>query len=296
LQLSAITDEISADLDMALRVCDSLGVGTIELRSVDGCNLVHHDPATLRRVRSAIRGGGFRCTVIDTPFLKEAAVGAPVTEDEWAAFRRGLSAAAELGATTVRVFAGARQDPPNGSIAWAADVLAEAVELAGQAGVRVALEIEFACAVATGLEAAALLRALGAGPGANGALGAGSGATGDLNARSGDTSDSRLGIVWDPGNEARFAGTAPSREGYQAVRDRIVHVHVKDVDASGRWTRVGDGIADWRGELRRLSADGYDGLLSLETHYSLPSGGAVAATRECAAALRELAEREGIAL
>jgi sugar phosphate isomerase/epimerase len=269
LQLSAITDEISADLDTALRVCDSLGLETIELRTVEGCNLVHHDGAALRRMRSAIRGGGFHCAVIDTPFLKEAVAGTAVSDDEWAALRRGLSAAADFGATTVRVFAGARQDQSNGALGWAADVLAEAIAPADEAGLRLALEIEFACAVATGLEAAMVLDQLPAGA---------------------------LGIVWDPGNEARFAGAAPSREGYEALRDAIVHVHVKDVDASGRWTRVGDGIADWGGELRRLAADGYDGLLSLETHYSLPSGGLVAATRECAAALRELADREGIAL
>jgi L-ribulose-5-phosphate 3-epimerase len=268
-RLSAITDEISADLATALRVCDSLGVQTIELRTVDGCNLVHHDDTTLRRMRAAIQGGGFRCAVIDTPFLKETTVGAPVSEDEWTAFRRGLAAAAEFGATTVRVFSGARPASPNGSFGWAAETLAEATQLADEAGLHVALEIEFACAAATGLEAGALLDALPAGD---------------------------LGIVWDPGNEARFAGAAAGPESYAAVRDRIVHVHVKDVDASGRWTRVGDGIVDWPGELRRLAADGYDGLLSLETHYSLASGGLVAATRECAGALRELADREGIAL
>jgi L-ribulose-5-phosphate 3-epimerase len=148
-------------------------------------------------------------------------------------------------------------------------MLARAVELGAEAGVRVALEIEWECAVATRSEAAEVLGAM---------------------------ATDGLGIVWDPGNEARLTGAASPPDGEAAVRERIVHVHVKDVDERGEWARVGSGLVDWRGELRRLAADGYDGLLSLETHYSLPDGGLPAATRESAAALRELAAGEGIAL
>jgi L-ribulose-5-phosphate 3-epimerase len=292
MRLAAITDEISQDLDVALRVCESLGVETVELRTIDGAQLVEHDPATVRRIGSAIRGGGFDCAVIDTPFLKAAPVGEEVSEAEWATLRRGLELAAELGAMTVRVFSGARPEPlsrgaaagsdaaPRDALAaareaapvdarWTADVLARAVELADEAGARVALEIEWECAVATRSEAADVLAAMPA---------------------------DGLGIVWDPGNEGRFTGAATAPEGDAAVRHRIVHVHVKDVDDRGEWTRVGSGLVDWRGELRRLAADGYDGLLSLETHYSLQDGGLPAATRESAAALRELAADEGIAL
>jgi L-ribulose-5-phosphate 3-epimerase len=269
MRLAAITDEISQDLGVALRVCESLGVETVELRTIDGAQLVEHDAATVRRIGSAIRGGGFGCAVIDTPFLKAAPVGQDVSEAEWTTLRRGLELAVELGAGTVRVFGGARQDPLPATTRWTADVLAGAVDLADEAGVRVALEIEWECAVATREEAADVLGAMPAGG---------------------------LGIVWDPGNEGRFTGAATRPDGDAAVRDRIVHVHVKDVDERGEWTRVGSGLVDWRGELRRLAADGYDGLLSLETHYSLQDGGLPAATRESAAALRELAADEGVAL
>ena len=279
MRLSAITDEISQDLDAALRVCESLGVETVELRTVDGAQLVDHDPATVRRVRSAIRGGGFGCAVIDTPFLKTAPVGEDVSEAEWATLRRGLELAAEFGAGTVRVFAGARprrsargaasRGSPSFDARWTADPLARAVALAAEHGVRVALEIEWECAVATRDEAAALLAAMPA---------------------------DGLGIVWDPGNEARFIGGAPQTDVEASVRDRIVHVHVKDVDARGQWTRPGNGLVDWRAELRNIAAASYDGLLSLETHYSLPDGGLPAATCESAAALRALAAAEGIAL
>jgi L-ribulose-5-phosphate 3-epimerase len=289
-RLSAITDEISQDLDTALRVCESLGIETVELRTVDGAQLVEHDTATVHRIASALRGGGFGCEVVDTPFLKAAPVGEEVGEAEWATLRRGVELAAELGARTVRVFGGARSgqsaggrssaptEPPRAAAApaappptarWTADALARAVELADGAGVRVALEIEWECAVATRDEAAQVLAAMPA---------------------------DGLGIVWDPGNEARFAGAAPPHDVDATVGQRVVHVHVKDVDGRGDWTRVGGGLVDWRAELRLLAAHGYEGLLSLETHYQLPDGGLPAATRESAAALKALAAEEGIAL
>jgi sugar phosphate isomerase/epimerase len=267
-RLSAITDEISQDLDTALRVCESLGIETVELRTVDGAQLVEHDTASVHRIASALRAGGLGCEVVDTPFLKAAPVGEQVSDAEWATLGRGLELAAELGARTVRVFGGARPEQQRGA-GWTADVLARAVELADAAGLRVALEIEWECAVATRDEAAQVLAAM---------------------------PDDGLGIVWDPGNEARFAKAAPPDDVDARVGRRIVHVHVKDVDDRGEWTRIGDGLVDWRAELRRLAADGYDGLLSLETHYQLPDGGLPAATRESAAALRALAAEEGLAL
>jgi L-ribulose-5-phosphate 3-epimerase len=272
-RLAAITDEISQDLDTALRVCESLGVESVELRTVEGTQLVEHDAATVRRIRSAIRSGGFGCAVVDTPFLKTAPLGEAVSDAEWTTLRRGVELAAELGAGIVRVFGGARPPgaagtaPPDAP--WTADALARAVEIASGAGIRLALEIEWECAVATRAEAAAVVAAMPA---------------------------DGLGIVWDPGNEARFAGAAPPDGVDSTVAQRIVHVHVKDADANGDWTRVGGGLVDWGAELRTLAAAGYDGLLSLETHYQLPQGGLPAATRESAAALRAIAAEEGIAL
>ncbi len=271
MRLAAITDEISQDLDTALRVCESLGVSTVELRTVEGAQLVEHDAAAVRRIGSAIRGGGFGCAVVDTPFLKTAPVGEQVSEAEWTTVRRGVELAAELGAGIVRVFGGARPPSAAGTAhaRWTADALARAADLASAAGVRLALEIEWECAVATRDEAAEVIGAMPA---------------------------DGIGIVWDPGNEARLASAAPPDGVDPTVAERIVHVHVKDVDPRGAWTRVGDGLVDWGAELRTLAAAGYDGLLSLETHYQLAQGGLPAATRESAAALRAIAAEEGIAL
>jgi sugar phosphate isomerase/epimerase len=59
---------------------------------------------------------------------------------------------------------------------------------------------------------------------------------------------------------------------------------------------MGTGIIDYPGQFRALAEDGYEGLLSLETHYETPDGGAEKATRESLAVIRELCEEAGIRL
>jgi sugar phosphate isomerase/epimerase len=88
----------------------------------------------------------------------------------------------------------------------------------------------------------------------------------------------------------------PFPGGYEQVRDRVVHVHLKDADESGNWTKMGTGVIDYAGQFRALAEDGYSGLLSLETHYEAPDGGAEKATRESLAEIRNLCEAAGIRL
>ena len=257
MRLSVITDEIDPRLDRALAVCEALGIATVELRVVDGHQLVEHDDAGLRRVRTALDGGGFDCRVVDTPFLKQhvPTVDEPVLE-------RGLAAAQALGAGWLRVFSGLRDGAPADVGPWLAAALTAAAERARQAGVRLALEIEHVCNVATSEEARRALDAAAC---------------------------DDLGVVWDPGNEARFLGRPPEAAAFALVRDAVVHVHVKDVDAQGDWVLLGTGIADWPARLDELRDAGYDGLLAVETHYADPDGGPAAATRATVAALRRLA-------
>ncbi len=147
-------------------------------------------------------------------------------------------------------------------------MLAEAVERTQEAGLKLALENEHECNVGTGAEARPVL---------------------DL------IPSPSFGLVWDPGNEAMM-GSEPFPGGYSHVRGRVTHVHLKDVDDEGSWTKVGTGIIDYSGQLRALAEDAYAGALSLETHYEIPGGGLGGATRESIAAIRALCERAGVEL
>ncbi|MGF1646469.1 MAG: sugar phosphate isomerase/epimerase family protein [Kineosporiaceae bacterium] len=282
MRLCVITDEISPDFDTALDVSDELGIRTVEIRTVDGASAVAHDDATVRSWRQRLDDRGIDVAAFASPFLKSHlrdgdAAGAPgpthgappaTRAEQWGVLERSFEVAHLLGAPLVRTFSFWRLPDPAAVRDEIVDVLAEAAGRAEAAGLELGLENEHACNLATGAEAAwALDRII----------------------------SPAFGLIWDPGNEAALDST-PYPDGYAHVRGRVRHVQVKDRSPDGRWTRVGTGVVDWEGQVRALAADGYPGLLSLETHYDTPDGGRAGATRESAAALRDLCARAGVEL
>jgi sugar phosphate isomerase/epimerase len=161
----------------------------------------------------------------------------------------------------VRAFGYWREPDPSAALADLGRVLRDATARAHAAGITLALENEHECNVATAAEARRALHA----------------------------SDSpELRLIWDPGNAAMLDPAAWSGlGGLDTIVDRVAHVHVKDVSPAGEWTKVGDGIVDFRAQLDCLAHAGYNGYLSFETHYVRDGSGELA-TRDCIAALRSL--------
>jgi sugar phosphate isomerase/epimerase len=88
----------------------------------------------------------------------------------------------------------------------------------------------------------------------------------------------------------------PFPYGYERVRNRIHHVHLKDPVAIAEgtaFTRIGQGAIDYVGQFRALERDRYDGVLSIETHYRI-DGALEPATRECIAGVHEVATAAGM--
>jgi sugar phosphate isomerase/epimerase len=280
MRLSVITDEISNNLDHALDVCESMGVRTVELRVVGDTNVVSHDEESLARVKALLDRRGIDVCAIAAPLFKchlhgdgaprgdtHSAVPAS-REEQWDLLERSFEVARLMGTDLVRAFSFWRVPDPREVREEVAAALAEAAGRAEEAGIRLALENEHECNVGTGEEAGWMLARI---------------------------PSPAFGTIWDPGNEACM-GSSPYPEGYRRVRGRVFHVHLKDVDAGGEWTKVGAGVIDYPGQLRELAESGYAGALSLETHYAIPDGGAEGATRESVEALRALCDEAGVEL
>jgi sugar phosphate isomerase/epimerase len=279
-RLGIITDEISQDLDHALDVCADLDVRTVELRAVDDQNIVAHTDERIAAIKARLDARGFDVCGIASPFLKVHLHGdgpaqgnthsaAEVSrEDQWAVLDRSFAVARLFGAPLVRAFSFWRVPDPTAVRDEVLGVLAEAARRTEAAGLTLGIENEHACNVATGAETGWMLERI---------------------------PSPAFAVIWDPGNEAAL-GSAPFPGGYAHVRGRIAHVHLKDLDARGRWGKMGTGVVDYLGQLRALAADGYDGVLSLETHYATPDGGREGASRESLAAIRTLCERAGVPL
>lgn len=281
-RIGVITDEISEDLEHALAVCSELGIRDIELRSIWNTSIVEMSDDDLGRVERLLVDGGFNVCGIASPFLKchvsgegEAAgrthsASASTRDDQWDILGRSLQVANQLDAPMVRAFSFWRVEDPTSVRDDLLEVLREATIRTKAAGKLLGLENEFACNVATGEEAGWYLERI---------------------------DDPTLGIIWDPGNVAAL-GVQPSADDFRHVRDRIHHVHVKDavsLSLDDGFTVIGQGIVGWDEQCRLLKDAGYDGVLSLENHFSL-DGDKAAATRACTSALREIATGAGLSV
>ena len=304
------TDEISQDLEHALDVAEEFGVRTVELRGVWGRGITEQPDDEVETIRRIVQARGFSVASIATGFFKcdlpgfaarEAGAAregkdqesAEATiEQHLAMLRRGVELCSIFEAPVVRGFAfwrpvrqsaGLERDPGGQTNRHLREAdlppeireamlarFAEPARMVESAGVVFGLENEHGCGVGRGDEAARFIAAVGS---------------------------PNVRATWDPGN-AFFAGEVPYPGGYQRVRECVAHVHVKDaiVDpetGKARWTLMGAGEIDWAGQFAALIEDGYDGAVSLETHYTPPGGTRQEGSRQCLPAMMELLRRAG---
>ena len=75
-------------------------------------------------------------------------------------------------------------------------------------------------------------------------------------------------------------------------------MHVKDAvlgpDGSSVWKPIGAGNVDYPGQMKALADDGYDGVVSLETHYKPEHGTAEQGSRESFAGLQAILAEQRI--
>ncbi len=269
-KLGIITDEITEKLDQALDFISSYSLKYCELRGVWQKNIMNLSQEELSRAKGLIEQHHLLVSDIGSPVFKynlPEMTARPEKRDTFHAsftdqdsddlLRRSFDLARFLGTDKVRIFSYWRVDHPEKAYPHVRDRLAEAAALAAQNKIILVLENEHECNIGTGRELGRILR---------------------------DVNSPHLRGNWDPGNAAML-GETPSPDGYREVRGLFAHVHIKDVRKEARtgklsWAPVGGGFIDWLGQIRALRQDGYEGTMSLETHYRRPDGNTVESTRE----------------
>ncbi len=280
MRLSCITDEISQDLGSALRVMAEYGIVDAELRNVYGRYIVDADDSELVIVERDLARAGMRVCCLDTPLFKcdldpSTGVGVGAThgagdrtlEDQMGLLQHSIDLCRRFDTRLIRIFSFWRRGPLTPALEERiAEALSRPCQVAERAGVTLLLENEHACTLGTGAETARMVERIGS---------------------------PALKMLWDPGN-AYMAGETPFPAGWAAVAGHVAHVHVKDARAvSGgppEWACVGDGDIDYPGQFAALRAAGYDGVVSLETHWR-GAGDPEASSRACLAALGSLVDR-----
>jgi sugar phosphate isomerase/epimerase len=280
-----ITDEISQDLSSAIAMASYFRLDGIEVRSLWGERVDQLSSADLDRVAGLAHDAGLCVAAIAAPCFKCDLGSAEQYREHIGILLSAIRAAHALGTPLVRMFTFWKDRPLDQAYADVLAAFSEPIRIAEGEGITLAVENEASAFIATGEQTARLLTDLGT---------------------------PTVQAIWDPGNA--YYDVLRERAypvGYEAVRDRIVHVHLKDCATNPEtgkleWVVLGTGEIDIRGQLAALVADGYDGFVSLETHYRpkklpeaalrLPSGKAFSelgaqATFECLAAWDSMLDR-----
>ena len=279
--IAAITDEFSPDLDAALGGMADVGMTGAELRVIDGRNMIELTDEEVDQVRAKVEARGMSVVALASPLLKcvlpnsppldtrvqHDVFGSPYNfEDQPRLTRRAFEIAERLGTRIIRVFSYWRTVEPDACFDAAASALHALAEEAAKRDLVIGLENEHACNAGTGAETSRLLQRL---------------------------DHPALKVVWDPAN-ASILGEKPFPDGYaQVAAARIAHVHAKDCDVKDHkpiWGAVGEMSVGWKGQLDALRRDGYRGWISLETHWTGPSGDKFEASTICGRNLKWLVD------
>ena len=257
MKLSCFTDEISQDLEHALDVMREYGVEGAELRGIWDKNIGSLADAEANEAKKLLDDKGIACSCIGSPLLKcelyksgGEKIMQETREQQAKLLERCIRMAEIFETDVIRVFSFWERGDMTPEVEDAiVQALAEMAEAAAKTGKILALEGEPSCYVRTSAEIARILDRL---------------------------NFPNMKAAWDPSNGFCVGEALPYPEGYELLRNRIAHIHIKDcmrlLNGSVRLAVIGEGEIDYAGLFAALLRDGYKGYVSLETHYT-PLGG-----------------------
>lgn len=243
MELAILSDEISLNLEESLRVGAELGFRKYEIRCLDDYEhrVPNFRPGRFERLLEEVQNGTIEVSAVTPGTFKIH----PSDTDSLRAqlediLPRACEMARQLRSPRLITFGFLRESGIDAAAIL--PLLKEAADIAADHGLLLAVENEPGFYCDTGVNTAAVIRAL------------------DLD---------HVGINWDPAN-AVVSGETEFPIGYEAVLPYLSNVHIKDAVPipPDKWENrlIGDGDVDWLAQLRRLVADKPVEHLTLETH------------------------------
>ncbi len=272
-----ITDEISQEFQVAVDMAKEFGLDAVEIRSVWEKGPHELEKDDIAKIKDILKGTGLAVCGIGAPFFKCDID----SQEEYAAhieiLKRCISLAKELDTKVIRGFTFWKKEGATFE-EYLDKIVAkfeEPVKLVEAAGVILAIEFDPGVFATNARKVAMVLEKI---------------------------DSPNVKALWDPGNDIWDPdGEIPFPDGYNYIKDHMVHMHLKDARKNVETGKVdgvpvGEGEVDYIGQFKQLIEDGYEGYVSLETHYrpkvdipeelmALPKGGAFSylgdiATRE----------------
>ncbi|MDE3056487.1 MAG: sugar phosphate isomerase/epimerase [Bacteroidota bacterium] len=245
LSIGIVSDEIVLDIRDAVSLGMSWGISLYEIRSAPSGRIPFFSPRDIAAVMHARSELGIAITALSPGIFKHPLSRTTEIEHELTVvLPNTIEAAHQFGAPLVIVFGFQRENnEPRENIHRAVEVLSRAALLARRAGIILAVENEPGCWCDSGSATAHIIH---------------------------EVSSPALRANWDPCN-AFGTEEFPVPDGYEAIKNVVANVHVKDTrkGALVECLPVGEGVIDWKGQLAALIRDGHISHVTIETH-SLP--------------------------
>jgi sugar phosphate isomerase/epimerase len=263
--IGVVTDEISDDLEEAIEIAKSWELEHIELHKIWGKNICDVDEATLSKAIGMVRSSGLTVTSIDSLTLRCQLDNDEEYSQHIEHLLKSIEIAPLFDTNVVRLFSFRKEE--NVEEKW--DQIFEKMELPVKIAEREGVILGFENASSMNI-----------------------GTSDDLEKLFERFDSPNLKLIWDPGNAYAAGEKSPFPDGYEKVKGKIIHVHLKDAifDEQGKnvWKPIGQGDVDYRGQLEALHKDSYKGVIALETHCTSASGSKVEGTKESLDGLMEI--------
>lgn len=240
-RLCGIGDEAAPDLAGQLAIHHELGMGALELRTVDGLGLHELPPGDAADLARRTIVAGLRVPVVDTPVGSWSTTVGTGMDGELAALERSAKVASLLGCDRLRVMSYPNDGRPERE--WRTESLRRMRTLTREAERLGVTLLHENCQGWGGQSAAHTVHMLE------------------------EVASPRLRLLFDTGNGLAYG--YDSLDFLRRVLPWVEHVHIKDGIRSGgqaEFTMPGEGTAHVAACVRLLEEHGYRGYYSLEPH------------------------------
>lgn len=239
-----ITDEVSQDLATAAALANAFKLDALEIRSVNEKSLLEMNNADFREIKRVADDRGLEICALATSVFKCSLDDENAYRAHMEGLKRCVEAAKLWNSKIIRTFT--FWNTHNGTCDFdrIADKYQEAIQVARDGGVVLAIESEPSVCTSNIARLVQFLKNL---------------------------SSDVVGALYDPGNEiADHQAPPPYPVGYECLKPFIKHVHLKDLrqtETGFEPALIGRGDVNFYGVINSLKVDGYQGYVSVETHF-----------------------------
>ena len=236
-KISGFADEIAQELDVQIEAVSRLGIQYIEMRGVDGNNLIYHPDAKVKEIKQKLEDAGIKLSALGSP-LGKIGIEDPF-EPHFEEFKRACEIAHRMDTKNIRMFSfyipEGKEKDYKGKVF---DRLGRFADYAGRNDIVLLHENEKGIYGAKAPECLEIMKKLGS---------------------------DHFRAIFDFANFVQCG--QDTLEAYDLLKDYVDYIHVKDArKENGTVVPVGYGDGNVEAILKKLFASGFDGFLSLEPH------------------------------